>query len=241
MALIQGGQYGDIFTVAYVGESTTGLAGIDYERNAAGDVIIDENGLPKVSPVKQTYIGNREPDCLLGLGSTFTWKDLSLSFLLDGRIGGDVANITGRSLYSNGQNALLVPYRNRKVVFKGVVDNGDGTYSPNTTPVILDQTTFNNYIYNVSSNFIEDGSYLRMSYVTLAYDFSNLMKRLGSSNPIKGLKCSLTGRNLFLLTKYTGADPQVMPSASNGTGSMGIDNYSVPSLRSFNFNVNVTF
>lgn len=241
VALIQGGQYGDIFTVAYVGESTTGLAGIDYERNAAGDVIIDENGLPKVSPVKQTYIGNREPDCLFGLGSTFTWKDLSLSFLLDGRIGGDVANITGRSLYSNGQNALLVPYRNRKVVFKGVVDNGDGTYRPNTTPVILDQTTFNNYIYNVSSNFIEDGSYLRMSYVTLAYDFSNLMKRLGSSNPIKGLKCSLTGRNLFLLTKYTGADPQVMPSASNGTGSMGIDNYSVPSLRSFNFNVNVTF
>lgn len=241
VALIQGGQYGDIFTVAYVGESTTGLAGIDYERNAAGDVIIDENGLPKVSPVKQTYIGNREPDCLLGLGSTFTWKDLSLSFLLDGRIGGDVANITGRSLYSNGQNALLVPYRNRKVVFKGVVDNGDGTYRPNTTPVILDQTTFNNYIYNVSSNFIEDGSYLRMSYVTLAYDFSNLMKRLGSSNPIKGLKCSLTGRNLFLLTKYTGADPQVMSSASNGTGSMGIDNYSVPSLRSFNFNVNVTF
>lgn len=241
VALIQGGQYGDIFTVAYVGESTTGLAGIDYERSAAGDVIIDENGLPKVSPVKQTYIGNREPDCLLGLGSTFTWKDLSLSFLLDGRIGGNVANITGRSLYSNGQNALLVPYRNRKVVFKGVVDNGDGTYRPNTTPVILDQTTFNNYIYNVSSNFIEDGSYLRMSYVTLAYDFSNLMKRLGSSNPIKGLKCSLTGRNLFLLTKYTGADPQVMPSASNGTGSMGIDNYSVPSLRSFNFNVNVTF
>lgn len=241
VALIAGGQYGDIFTVAYVGESTTGLAGIDYERTAAGDVIIDENGLPKVSPVKETYIGNREPDCLLGLGSTFTWKDLSLSFLLDGRIGGDVANITGRSLYSNGQNALLVPYRNRKVVFKGVVDNGDGTYSPNTTPVILDQTTFNNYIYNVSSNFIEDGSYLRMSYVTLAYDFSNLMKRLGSSNPIKGLKCSLTGRNLFLLTKYTGADPQVMPSASNGTGSMGIDNYSVPSLRSFNFNVNVTF
>lgn len=241
VALIQGGQYGDIFTVAYAGESTTGIAGIDYERNDAGDVLIDENGLPKISPVKQTYIGNREPDCLLGLGSTFTWKDLSLSFLLDGRIGGDVANITGRSLYSNGQNALLVPYRNRKVVFKGVIDNGDGTYSPNTTPVILDQTTFNNYIYNVSSNFIEDGSYLRMSYVTLAYDFTNLMKRLGSANPIKGLKCSLTGRNLFLLTKYTGADPQVMPSASNGTGSMGIDNYSVPSLRSFNFNVNVTF
>lgn len=142
---------------------------------------------------------------------------------------------------SNGMSAGLNNYRNRKVVFKGVVENADGTYTPNKKAVILDQTTYTNYVSNVSSNFIEDGSYLRLSYVTLAYDFSNLMRRLGSANPVKGLKVSLTGRNLFLLTKYTGADPQVMPSASNGTGSMGIDNYSVPSLRSFNLNVNVSF
>ena len=75
----------------------------------------------------------------------------------------------------------------------------------------------------------------------MAYDFTRLMNKLGSSNPIKGLKCSLTGRNLFLATKYSGADPQVMPTAANGTGAMGIDNYSVPSMRSFNFNVNVSF
>lgn len=241
VAELTGGQYGDIFTSAYAGESTTGLSGIDYLRNPAGDILIDEAGYPRTSPKKNSFIGNREPKCLIGLGSTVSWKDLSLSFLFDGRIGGDVANITGRSLYSNGMAKNLVNYRNRKVVFKGVVDNGDGTYSPNETPVILDQTTFNNYIYNVSSNFIEDGSYLRLSYVTLAYDFANLMKRLGSRNPVKGLKVSFTGRNLFLATKYSGVDPQVMPGASNGTGGMGVDNYSVPTLRSFNFNVNVSF
>ena len=238
---LQGGQYGDIFATAYKGGSTTALSGIDYMRNENGDVLIDESGYPRINPAKGNLIGNREPKCLIGFGSTFSWKDLSLSFLFDGRIGGDVANITGRGLYSNGQAQGLVPYRNHKVIFKGVVENGDGTYSPNTTPVILDQTTFSNYIYNVSTNFIEDGSYLRLSYVTLAYDFTRLMKRLGSSNPIKGLKCSLTGRNLFLATKYSGADPQVMPTAANGTGAMGIDNYSVPSMRSFNFNVNVSF
>lgn len=238
---IQGGQYGDIFASAFAGESTTGISGIDYVRTEDGQILIDENGYPKISPNKQNYLGNREPDCLIGLGSTFTWKDLSLSFLVDGRVGGDVVNVTGRSLYSNGMDARLAKYRNHKIVFNGVVDNGDGTYSKNTTPVILDQQTVNNYVYNVSSNFIEDGSYIRMSYITVAYDFTNLMKRLGSSNPIKGLKCSLTGRNLFLLTKYSGADPQVMPSAANGTGAMGIDNYSVPNTRSFNFNVNVTF
>ena len=238
---IQGGQYGDIFASAYLGGSTTGVSGIDYQRAPDGSVLIDAKGYPMVSPAKGNYIGNREPDCLIGLGSNVSWKNLSLSFLFDGRVGGDVVNITGRSLVSNGMDARLAKYRNHKVVFNGVVANGDGTYSKNTTPVILDQQTVNNYVYNVSSNFIEDGSYIRLSYVTLAYDFSDLMKRLGSKNPVKGLKCSLTGRNLFLLTKYSGADPQVMPSAANGTGAMGIDNYSVPSLRSFNFNLNVTF
>lgn len=241
VAEVTNGQYGDIFGSAYVGQSTTGLSGIDYLRNPEGKVIVDANGYPRISPVKNTFIGNREPDCLIGLGSTFSWKDLSLSFLLDGRVGGDVANITGRSLLSSGMDAQSALYRNHKVIFNGVVENPDGTYSPNTTPVILDQSVVNNYIYNVSSNFIEDGSYLRMSYVTLAYDFGKMMRKLGSNNPIKGLKLSATGRNLFLLTRYSGVDPQVMPSATGGAGAMGIDQYSVPSMRSFNLNLNVTF
>ena len=137
--------------------------------------------------------------------------------------------------------APIAKYRNHKVVFKGVVENEDGTYSPNTTPVILDQSTVNNYVYSVSSNFIEDGSYIRLSHVTLSYDFADLMRRLGSRNPVKGLKLGFTARNVFLATKYSGADPQVMPSASGGTGSMGIDNYSVPSMRSYNINLNLTF
>ncbi len=204
-------------------------------------MLIDANGYPIISPKKDTFIGNREPDCLIGLGSNFVWKDLSVGFLFDGRVGGDVANITGRGLLSNGMDARSAKYRNHKVIFNGVVENPDGTYSPNTTPVILDQSTISNYIHSVSSNFIEDGSYIRLSYVTVGYDFSNLMRRLGSRNPVKGLKLSFTGRNLFLATRYSGADPQVMPAATGGTGAMGIDNYSVPSMRSYNINLNVSF
>ncbi len=238
---ITNGQYGDIFPSAYLGQATTSLSGKDYMRSPSGEVLIDKKGYPIISPKKDTFIGNREPDCLIGLGSNFSWKDLSLGFLFDGRVGGDVANVTGRGLFGNGMDARSAKYRNHKVVFNGVVDNGDGTYSPNTTPVILDSSTLNNYVYTVSSNFIEDGSYIRLSYVTVAYDFGNLMRRLGSKNPVKGLKLSFTGRNLFLLTKYSGADPQVMPSATGGTGAMGIDNYSVPSMRSYNINLNVSF
>lgn len=238
---IQGGQFGDIFASAYLNGSSTSITGKDYLRTDDGQVICDENGYPKINPTKSVLIGNREPDFLLGLGSNFTWKDLSVSFLVDGRVGGDVANVTSRGLLSNGQAYILENYRNREAIFKGVVEQADGTYAPNTKPIILDQQTISNYFYNVSSNFIEDGSYIRLSYVTVAYDFSKYMKKLGGSNPIKGLKCSLTGRNLFLLTKYTGSDPQIMSGVASGTGSMGIDNYSVPSLRSFNFNVNLTF
>lgn len=238
---LQGGQYGDVYASAFLGGSTTALTGKDYLRTEDGQIVIDENGYPLISPSKQNLIGNREPKFLLGLGSTFRYKDVTMSFLFDGRCGGDVYNRTSQINLSNGQNYLLERYRNREVIFNGVVQQPDGTYKQNTTPVVFDSQTINNYFVVASSNFVEDGSYIRLSYVTVAYDFGKLMKKLGSRNPVKGLKISATGRNLFLLTKYTGCDPQVMNSASYGTGSMGIDAFNVPSLRSFNFNVNLTF
>ncbi|MEG2402321.1 MAG: SusC/RagA family TonB-linked outer membrane protein, partial [Muribaculaceae bacterium] len=171
-------------------------------------------------------------------GSTFRWKDLTVSFLFDGRCGGDVVNLTGRGLLGNGQHHLYSKYRNREMIFKGVVAQPDGTYKPNTTPIILDQNTIGRYYTEVASNFIEDGSYIRLSYVTVAYDFS---KMLAKGCPVKGLKATVTGRNLFLLTKYSGSDPQISAGTAGGTGAGGIDNYGVPQTRSFNFSINATF
>lgn len=235
---IQGTQYGDIFSSAYLNGSTTAISGKDYQRTPDGQIICNEDGYPLINPAKGNLIGNREADWLLGLGSTFTWKDLSVSFLFDGRCGGDVVNVTRRGLNSNGMESLLTKYRNHEVLVKGVVAQADGTYVPNTTPVIMDSNFISNYYNNVSSNFIEDGSYIRLSYVTVGYDFSRF---LAKNCPIKGLKFAATGRNLFLLTKYTGTDPQILAGTGGGTGSAGIDNYSVPSTRSFNFSLSATF
>ena len=170
--------------------------------------------------------------------TSFRWKDLSVSFLFDGRCGGDVYNATRRGLVSAGMENLLTKYRNHEVLVRGVVQQADGSYVPNTTPVIFDSNFVNNYYHAVSTNFIEDGSYIRLSYVTLAYDFSKFLK---NGCPIKGLKLSATGRNLFLLSKYTGSDPQILAGTGGGTGSAGIDNYSVPTTRSFNFTLSATF
>ena len=235
---VLGTNYGGTYPCAYLGGSTTAIVGRDYQRDDDGNVICDENGYPLINSEKTLLIGNREPDFLLGFGSTFTWKDLSVSFLIDGRCGGDVANITGSSLISTGMHHLYDKYRNREIIFKGVVSNGDGTYSPNTTPIVLDQNFINTYFYPVSSNFIEDGSYIRLSYVTIGYDLTGLLAR---NCPVKGLSAQLTGRNLFLLTKYSGSDPQIMVSGASGTGGFGFDRYAVPQTRSFNLTVKATF
>ncbi len=238
VAEITGSQYGDIFTSAYLGESTTGLSGKDYLRTEDGKIIVDANGLPQIGTDKNRLIGNREPLFSAGLTNTLRYKDLSLSFLLNGRLGGDVANITGRGLISNGQNKILELYRGRQVVVDGVVKQPDGTYLLNTTPITLDHDKIINSFHAVSSNFIEDGSYLRLSYVTIGYDLSKFVK----STPLTGLRCSLTANNLFLLTRYTGADPTLNANTSaGGTGSAGIDNYAVPNTTSYNFSISATF
>ncbi len=241
---LQGGQYGDIFASAFLGGSTTALTGKDYERTTDGQVVVDASGYPKISPTKSVLIGNREPLFSGGFNTTFRYKGFSINMLFDGRLGGDIANVTGRGLWSNGMHKALEQYRGRQVVWDGVVQtgtdaNGNPIYEKNTTPITLDATTISNYYYNVSSNFIEDGSYIRLAHLTLAYDFTDLVK---NRSKITNFKCSLTGTNLFLLTRYTGSNPLANASpSSGGTGAAGVDNYSVPMTRGFNFSLTLGF
>ncbi|MBO7545958.1 MAG: SusC/RagA family TonB-linked outer membrane protein [Paludibacteraceae bacterium] len=236
---ITGPQYGDVFTSAYLGGSTTGLTGKDYLRTEDGKVIVDSEGYPMINPNKNEYIGNREPIFSAGLKSMMNIYGVHFSFLFDGRLGGDVVNVTARNLLSSGMSANLEQYRGRQVVFDGVVSDGNGGYVQNTKPITLDATTITNYFYNVSSNFIEDGSYIRLSYVTLGYDFASLMK---NQNVLKAMNLSFTANNLCMLTKYTGTDPMCNASTGGGgTGSAGIDNMPIPSTRSYNLSLNVKF
>jgi outer membrane receptor protein involved in Fe transport len=240
---ITGPQYGDVFTSAYLGGSTTALTGKDYQRNADGQVIVDANGYPKINPNKNELIGNREAKFQAGLSSSMNIYGVQFSFLFDGRLGGDVVNVTGRNLIASGNHSILEKYRGRQVVFNGVKErtdeDGNVYYEPNTTPITLNQTNITNYFYQVSTNFIEDGSYIRLSYVTLGYDFAKLMK---NQNVLKGLKLNFTCNNVFLLTKYTGTDPVCNASTSaKGTGSAGIDDSPIPSTRSYNISLSASF
>lgn len=236
---IQGTQYSDVFPTAYLHGSTTAISGKDYLRTSNGKVIVNSDGYPMINPTKSVLIGNREPDFSMGLNNSFNYKGFNLAFLIDGRKGGDIYNGTARSLWSNGQAKALEFYRGRQIVWDGVVQQADGTYVKNTTPIVLDYNTVINYYVAVSSNFIEDGSYIRLNYVTLGYDFMKLIKNKKMMN---SFKASITASNLLLLTKYTGADPQINANTgSGGTGGMGIDSFPVPPTRGFNFTLTATF
>jgi len=244
MTEIQGTQYGDIFPTAYLHGSTTAISGKDYLRNENGDIICDANGYPQINPNKSVLIGNREPKLMMGLYTSVKWNGLALSMQFDGRIGGDVVNVTGRGLWSSGMNPMMESYRGRQVVWKGVVAagtdaNGKTIYEQNTKPIVMDANTLNNYFYTVSSNFLEDGSYMRLQYVTLSYEFAKLLKNVKG---IENIKLSFTGTNLFLITRYTGSDPQINANTSGaGTGSAGIDNYAIPRTRGYALSLQVNF
>ena len=237
---LPGGQFGTIFMAAFPGGSTTGVLGTDYLRNDAGQVIVDENtGFPLIDPMNRRYIGNREPLFSAGLTNTFNFRGINLSFLFDGRLGGDVVNLTSRGMISSGQHPMLEHYRGRQVVFDGVVRNADGSYSPNTTPFTLDQQTITNTLWTVCSNFLEDGSFIRLNFVTIGYDLAphvNFIPQLSS------LRVSFTASNLFMLTRYTGSTPLINANvAAAGTGAFGVDNFPIPQTRGFNLGISATF
>ncbi|TNF39450.1 MAG: TonB-dependent receptor [Bacteroidetes bacterium] len=90
---------------------------------------------------------------------------------------------------------------------------------------------------SVSTRYLEDGSFLRLNNATLGYNFDTK-----SVNWIENLRLSVTGQNLFVITSYSGFDPEVNQDRSvNGIQSFGIDLDGYPKARTFVFGINVTF
>lgn len=232
------GQVSDIRPTAYLHGSTMALSGKDYLRTEDGKIIVDELGRPKINASSSLLIGNREPDFSVGWLNRWQYKSWTLSVMTNFRKGGDVVNGTLRSLLSGGQAKMLEKYRNRQILIEGVYENPDGTFTENTIPVVFDQAFYLNYYAPVGSNFVEDGTLMRIGYVTLAYDAGKVARSIG----IKGLKISATGRNLLLLTNYSGSDPVVNYTGNaGGTGTFGIDYLGIPNTRSYTFNISATF
>lgn len=217
------------------------LWGYDYKRAADGQMLINATtGFPETSTTLTQY-GNAQPDWIGGLTNTFNYKGLSLSVLMEWRQGGDAIDLGERNALRSG-SIKLTERRNEQVVFKGVVQQTDGSLVPNTKAVYLDDSFYNP---STSTRFngwsqlnIQDASWFRIRTATLNYSLSK--KLLGNSLFKGGVRFSLTGTNLFLNTPFRGYDPEALTFGS-GTNLIGFVGRNNPSTRSFQFGVNINF
>ncbi|MBE7170858.1 MAG: TonB-dependent receptor [Williamsia sp.] len=160
-----------------------------------------------------TVIGYAQPKFTYGVSNTFNYKNWNLGINLRASVGNDVYNLTGNNL---GYESNL-PGRN---VFVTAVTSG----------VKRDQPK------QYSSRWIEDGSFLRLDNMTLGYD-------IHAKTPLfQNARVFLTGQNLFVITKYSGLDPEVNSEISGvGTAPLGVDYLAYPRARSISAGINLNF
>jgi hypothetical protein len=209
-----------------------------------GQRTVNADGYYVISPTANEVIGNPNPDWIGGLNNTIKYKNLSLSFLLDMRKGGQIYSLdlsygfdSGLYPESAGLNDLGKEKRasvadGGGVIFAGVTEDGKA----NTTRVNVENGMLGSDNYP-SAGFVYDASYLKLRETILTYSLPK--EALGKTNVFKGVDFSLIGRNLWLIHKNLPyADPEDMISAGNFQGYQG---GVFPTTRSIAFNVKLRF
>lgn len=189
---------------------------------------IGEDGLNKFVDVvadgeildnDRTVVGSAIPKVIYGFNSNFKFKDFDLGLNFNGGSGNKIYNHTTMSLFTKAQLSR----------------------SNNATDFAVEfpEESFNNS-NTVSTRYLESGSFIRLNNATLGYNLRP--NAIGMSDAFQNIRLSVTGQNLFVITDYSGFDPEVNTgSTSSGIQTFGIDRFTYPRARTFMINLNVTF
>ena len=215
-----GGKYGDIIGKA-------------YKRDDQGRIVVDDNGLPQ--SVSDQVIGNMLPNWTGSIGNTLRYKDFMLSALVDVRQGGDFISNTDNYACQQGTAARTLYGREngQQIVVDGVTESGQ----QNTKGVSAE-----NYWTKVAGpdgimeEFIYKGSYVKMRELSLGYILPQAWFR---NTPIKYVKVSLVGRDLFYFYKAAPVNPE--GAFSRNDYAQAFELASMPPTRSYGISLNVKF
>ncbi|MFZ1633257.1 MAG: hypothetical protein WAT43_05230, partial [Chitinophagales bacterium] len=227
--------FGDPGAYVIVGQPYGLLYGSQWAYNDNGDLLIDgSTGLPIFDTISGV-IGDPYPDWLMNINTALTYKGLTLSGLLDIRKGGDIWNGTNARMNRIGISEASGE-RDHTFVIEGVIEQPDGSYTPNNIE-IAPEDYWGDYLgdFGASSQAIQDGGWVRLREVKLAYQF-----KLDPKNVVKALNISATGRNLWLKTDYTGVDPETSLTGA-GSNITGFDWFNNPGTKSYLFTVSASF
>ena len=206
--------------------SATAIGGWSYLRNPRGEILINPtNGLPILN-TNFLPIGDRNPTFTMGLQNSFRYKNFRVSFLLDIRQGGDVFNGNERYLMSTGLSPRTLD-RDTPVIFNGVLRDGrenSDTPTANTIAITPSAQPLNYYAAFPESEFVErDINWVRMRDARIEYQFPKTV--IARTKVFQNMSVFVNGTDLFLITNYTGADPNVngTTASSTGVGAAGFD------------------
>lgn len=229
---------GGITVNAAPGQPYGAIRGTAYVYDDNGNKVITESGTYARTPNSNYDIGNIQPDWTGGISNTFSYKNLSLSFLIDVQEGGDVFSLdtwygraTGLYESSVGTNDLGNPIRNTLENGGGVILDGvqgdikyntDGTYEVTNTSentVRADASNSNNpfgYARDANEGHVYDASFVKLREVNLTYDFG---EKVLDAIPFTRASISLIGRNLWIIHKNIPySDPEAGLSSGNAQG-----------------------
>ena len=180
---------------------------------------VDINGDGKILDNDRSVVGSAIPNMIYGINTNLRYKNFDLGLNFNGGGGNEIYNHTTMSLFTKGQ----LSRSNNATAFA----------------VQYPEESFNNS-NTVSTRFLESGSFFRLNNATLGYNLSP--NRIGMSDSFQNIRLSVTGQNLFVITDYTGFDPEVNTGAtSGGIQTFGIDRFTYPRARTFMVNLNLTF
>ncbi|MBL0146336.1 MAG: hypothetical protein IPP48_11830 [Chitinophagaceae bacterium] len=226
------------------GGPTTSITSFGYSRNNKGDLLINPTtGLP-ISDGAFKVHGDRNPDFTLGWTNSLKFKNFTLSFLLDSKVGGDIFNATEMYLTIAGLSKRTDDRYTPRVI-KGVLNDGLQNSATPTVNNIAIVPAYNQAFYTTAmpeEEFIQkDVNWVRLRELTFKYTFpANVYRRLRS---VTSLSAFVTGNDLFMFSNYLGADPAVNANTAGtrGVGAWGFDYGNTPTPISINLGFKVGF
>jgi len=254
-----GNSWGGLSVEARPGEEYGIIKGYAFKRDDNGNIIVNSHGLPERTSTLQE-IGSVIPDWTGGINNRFSWGNtsgwgkLNLSFLVDGRHGGDIFSVTkmfglyagvleqtaANNVRETGAIAGVNAMTNETFVHEDGSPLNTDLNDPNNTDIVAPSSFYYN-AYKLHEWSVIDGSFIKLREVSLGY---TLPKRFFENNKvIKGFDVSLYAHNVALLWVDSSNDIKIDPETGFGTANsgVGIEQYQLPASRTIGFKFSVRF
>ncbi|NND04896.1 MAG: TonB-dependent receptor, partial [Saprospiraceae bacterium] len=214
-----------------------------FARDDQGRVIVESNGLPRITPGIDALTANFNPDFLAGVRNSFSYKNLNFSFLVDIRQGGSVVSFSNAIMWADGATQATVPGRDGGLIFGENVFEGETAVLEDGTPNNL--TTNSEKLWTllggrnspVGEAFVLDASNVRLREAVLGYSLPNSVL---ANTPFTNAKISFIGRNLFFFSNKAGnVDPEIFQNT--GRAAEGTENFGPPTTREYGVNLKFGF